>query len=98
MLSYLLIYKKTQNTLKFSIIIITRGRYYRPFSGRRAEWTQFGLHSPLCEFFRGERTFWICFLYDFLFETFSLWYMSSHTLQVPAETHACLHLLSIIII
>jgi hypothetical protein len=25
------------------------GRYNRPFSGRRAEWTQFGLHPPLCE-------------------------------------------------
>jgi hypothetical protein len=35
---------------KFSIIIITRGRYNRPFSGRRAEWTQFGLHPPLREF------------------------------------------------
>jgi hypothetical protein len=34
---------------KFSIIIIIRGRYNRPFSGRRAEWTQFGLHPPLCE-------------------------------------------------
>jgi hypothetical protein len=34
---------------KLSIIIITRGRYNRPFSGRRAEWTQFGLHPPLCE-------------------------------------------------
>jgi hypothetical protein len=29
---------------KFSIIIITRGRYNRPFSVRRAEWT-----PPLCE-------------------------------------------------
>jgi hypothetical protein len=34
----------------FSIIIFTRGRYNRPFSGRRAEWTQLGLHPPLCEF------------------------------------------------
>jgi hypothetical protein len=25
---------------KFSIIIITRGRYNRPISDRRAEWTQ----------------------------------------------------------
>jgi hypothetical protein len=33
---------------KFSIIIITRDRYNRPFSGRRAEWTQLGLHPPLC--------------------------------------------------
>jgi hypothetical protein len=31
------------------IIIITRGRYNRPFSGRRAEWTQLGLHPSLCE-------------------------------------------------
>jgi hypothetical protein len=34
---------------KFSIIIITRGRYNRPCSGRPAEWTQLGLHPPLCE-------------------------------------------------
>jgi hypothetical protein len=33
----------------FSIIIITRGSYNRPFSGRRVEGTQFGLHPPLCE-------------------------------------------------
>jgi hypothetical protein len=33
----------------FPIIIITRGRYNRPFSGRRAEWTQLGLHPQLCE-------------------------------------------------
>jgi hypothetical protein len=26
------------------------GRYNRPVSGRRAEWTQFGLHPPLCKF------------------------------------------------
>jgi hypothetical protein len=31
------------------IIIITRGRYNRPFSGRRAEWTQLGHQPPLCE-------------------------------------------------
>jgi hypothetical protein len=37
------------HSTNFSIIIITRGRYKRPFSGRRAEWTQFGLHPPLCE-------------------------------------------------
>jgi hypothetical protein len=37
------------HSTKFSIIIITRGRYSMPFSGRRAEWTQFGLHPPLCE-------------------------------------------------
>jgi hypothetical protein len=38
------------HSTKFSIIItITRGRYNRPFSGRRAEWTQYGLHPPLCE-------------------------------------------------
>jgi hypothetical protein len=32
------------HSTKFPIIIITRGRYNRPFSGRRAEWTQLGLH------------------------------------------------------
>jgi hypothetical protein len=32
-----------------SILTITRGRYNRPVSGRRAEWTQFGLHAPLCK-------------------------------------------------
>jgi hypothetical protein len=35
------------HSTKFSIIIITRGRYNRPFSGQRAEWTQLGLHPPL---------------------------------------------------
>jgi hypothetical protein len=30
----------------FIIIIITRGRYNRPFSGRRAEGTQLGLPPP----------------------------------------------------
>jgi hypothetical protein len=34
---------------KFSIIIITRGRYNRSFSGRHVEWTKFGLHPPLCK-------------------------------------------------
>jgi hypothetical protein len=34
---------------KFSILIITRGRYNRPVSGRRAGWTQFGLHHSLCK-------------------------------------------------
>jgi hypothetical protein len=37
------------HSTKFSIIIITRGRNNRPFSGRRAEWTQLGLHSTLCK-------------------------------------------------
>jgi hypothetical protein len=32
-----------------AFIIITRGRYNRPFSSRRAEWTQLGLHPPLWE-------------------------------------------------
>jgi hypothetical protein len=32
---------------KFSILIITRGRYNRTVNGRGAEWTQFGLHPPL---------------------------------------------------
>jgi hypothetical protein len=39
-----------RHSTKFSIIIITRVRYNRSFSGRRAEWTQFGLHHQLCEF------------------------------------------------
>jgi hypothetical protein len=29
---------------KFSILTITGGRYNRPTNGRRAEWTQFGIH------------------------------------------------------
>jgi hypothetical protein len=37
------------HSTNFSIIIINRGWYNRPFSGRRAEWTQLGLHPPLCE-------------------------------------------------
>jgi hypothetical protein len=37
------------HSTKFSILTITRGRYNRPVSGRRAEWTQFGLHPPLCK-------------------------------------------------
>jgi hypothetical protein len=37
------------HSTKFSIITITRGRSNRPFSGRRAEWTQFGPHPLLCE-------------------------------------------------
>jgi hypothetical protein len=36
------------HSTKFSILTITRGRYSRPVSGRRAGWTQFGLHPPLC--------------------------------------------------
>jgi hypothetical protein len=43
------------HSTKFSIIIITRGRYNRPFSGRRAEWTQLGLHPPLCELKKKKR-------------------------------------------
>jgi hypothetical protein len=35
------------DSTKFSILTITRGRYNRPINGRRAEWTQFGLHPPL---------------------------------------------------
>jgi hypothetical protein len=35
------------HSTKSSIITITRGRYNRSFSGRRAEWTQF--HPPICE-------------------------------------------------
>jgi hypothetical protein len=35
------------HSTKFSILTITRGRYNRPVSDRRAEWTQFGLHPPL---------------------------------------------------
>jgi hypothetical protein len=37
------------HSTNLSMIIITRGRYTRPFGGRRAEWTQLGLHPPLCE-------------------------------------------------
>jgi hypothetical protein len=37
------------HSTKFSILTITRSRYNRTISRRRAEWTQFGLHSPLCE-------------------------------------------------
>jgi hypothetical protein len=37
------------NSTKFFIITITRVRYNRPVSGRRAEWTQFGLHPTLCK-------------------------------------------------
>jgi hypothetical protein len=29
---------------KFSMITISRGRYHRPLSGQRAEWTQYALH------------------------------------------------------
>jgi hypothetical protein len=32
------------HSTNFSILTITRGRYNRPVSGRRAKWTQFGLH------------------------------------------------------
>jgi hypothetical protein len=37
------------HSTKFSILTITRGRYNRSVSSRRAEWTQFGLHPPLCK-------------------------------------------------
>jgi hypothetical protein len=37
------------HSTNFSIFTITRGRYNRPVSGRRAEWTQFGHHPPLCK-------------------------------------------------
>jgi hypothetical protein len=37
------------HSTKFSILTITRGRYNRPVSGWYAEWTQFGLHYPLCK-------------------------------------------------
>jgi hypothetical protein len=37
------------HSTKFSILTITRCRYNRPVNGRRAEWTQFGLHPPLCK-------------------------------------------------
>jgi hypothetical protein len=37
------------HSTKFSILTITRGRYNKPINGRRAEWTQFGLHPPLCK-------------------------------------------------
>jgi hypothetical protein len=34
------------HSTKFSIIIISRGRYNRPISGRRAEWTQLDSTPP----------------------------------------------------
>jgi hypothetical protein len=37
------------HSTKFSILSITQGRYNRPVNGRRAEWTQFGLHPALCK-------------------------------------------------
>jgi hypothetical protein len=37
------------HSTKFSILTITRGRYNKPVSGRRVEWTQFGFHPPLCK-------------------------------------------------
>jgi hypothetical protein len=38
------------HSTKFSILTITRGRYNGPrINDRRAEWTQFGLHPPLCK-------------------------------------------------
>jgi hypothetical protein len=49
------LYTYTDNTQKkrkrmhmpLLLLTITRGRHNRPVSGRRAEWTQFGLHPPL---------------------------------------------------
>jgi hypothetical protein len=38
---------------KFSIFIITRSRYNRRFSGRRAEWTLFGLHPHYANLKKG---------------------------------------------
>jgi hypothetical protein len=35
------------HSTEFSILTITRGMYNKPVSGRRAEWTRFGLHPPL---------------------------------------------------
>jgi hypothetical protein len=35
------------HSTKFSILTVTRVRYNRPINGRRAKWTQFGLHPPL---------------------------------------------------
>jgi hypothetical protein len=34
------------HSTKLSIIIITRGRYKRPFRGGRTAWIQLGLHPP----------------------------------------------------
>jgi hypothetical protein len=42
---------------KFSILTITRDRYNKPESGRHAEWTQFGLHPPLCKL---KKMFLVC--------------------------------------
>jgi hypothetical protein len=38
------------HSIKFSIIIITRGRYNRPTGGQCAEWTQLDPTPPLLEF------------------------------------------------
>jgi hypothetical protein len=38
------------HSTKFSIIIITQGRYNRPISGRRAEWTQLDSTPSLWKF------------------------------------------------
>jgi hypothetical protein len=35
------------------MILITRGRYNRPFSSRRVEWTQLDSTPPLCELKKG---------------------------------------------
>jgi hypothetical protein len=39
------------HSTKFSILTITRGRHNRPVSGRRAEWTQFGLPAPTMQIY-----------------------------------------------
>jgi hypothetical protein len=58
------------HSTKFSILTITRARYNRPVSGRRAEWTQFGLHPPLCNYIVTplvlmDIKFMLCILYKY---------------------------------
>jgi hypothetical protein len=69
------------HSTKFSIIIIIRGRYNRPFSGRRAEWTQLGLHPPLCAFKEKKNFYMSLFVY----------YM--HILRMLVKTCFCITLI-----
>jgi ABC-type oligopeptide transport system substrate-binding subunit len=57
-LRWIMVSPANLHSTKFSIITITRGRYYRPFCGRRAEWTQLGLHPPLCELKKNYSRHW----------------------------------------
>jgi hypothetical protein len=57
----------------FSTIIITQSGYNRPFSGRRADWTQFGLHPPLCELKKIQLTSWVSVLGSYMYRINSYW-------------------------